>query len=228
MACTLCAAALVACAPRIASQEPLPPVQQARQAGVPTGFPEEYYLQAQEHRRILRIDPRRSLVAIEVRRSGPFARFGHDHVVASHHVVGYADMEAGRTDLYVPLERLSVDEPELRAEARLDTHPSAEDIEGTRRNMLTKVLETDRFPFALIHAEYASADRSILRVRITLHGMARTFDVPVRIESGTDGLVVSGRVAFNQTDFGMVPMSVLGGAIQVQDKLELRFRIFAA
>jgi hypothetical protein len=217
----LCAALLTACAPRIAPQA-LP-----QQAGAPTGFPETYYRQAQVQRKILRVDANRSLVAIEVHRGGPFARLGHDHVVASHELAGYADPETGRTDLYVPLERLVVDEPALRAEAGFDTQPSPEDIEGTRQNMLVRVLEAGRFPFALIHAQYAEADRSVLRVTIMLHGVAQTYDVPVRIEPQANGIMVSGRLSLNQTDFGMVPMSILGGAIQVQDRLDLRFFIAA-
>jgi hypothetical protein len=177
---------------------------------------------------VLRIDPRQSLVTILVRRGGPFARLGHDHVVASRDVRGYADPKDGRTDLYIPLEHLTVDEPALRAQARLDTQPTPEDIAGTRRNMLDKELEAGRYPYALIHAEFAAPDRSALHVTITLHGTSRAFDVPVDVEQNGSGMVVSGSLVLRQTAFGIVPLSVLGGAIQVQDELELHFRIVAA
>jgi hypothetical protein len=193
---------------------------------VPEGFPEASYRDLA--RPVLRIDPRQSLVTILVRRSGPFARLGHDHVVASRDVHGYADPQGGRTDLYLPLERLSVDEPALRAQARLDTQPTPEDIAGTRRNMLDKVLEAGRYPYALIHAEAAAPDRHALRVTITLHGTSRALDVPVAVEQESKRMVVSGSLALRQTEFGIVPMSVLGGAIQVQDELELHFRIVAS
>ncbi|HYD81328.1 MAG TPA: YceI family protein [Paucimonas sp.] len=216
-----CAALLGGCAPSA-----LPPAApEATRA--PAGFPEAYYRAGAAQRKILRIEPGRSLVVIEVRRGGPFARLGHDHVVSSRDVAGYVDPESGRADLYVPLDRLVVDDPALRAEARLDTQPSADDIQGTRRNMLVKVLEAERFPFALVHVRRASAAHSAVDVVLTLHGVTRRFEAPVRIESGPDGLTVAGRLAFNQTDFGMTPMSVLGGAIQVRDELELRFRIAA-
>jgi hypothetical protein len=52
----------------------------------------------------------------------------------------------------VALDRLSVDEPALRAKAALDTQPSAADIEATRANMLNKLLQTSIHPFALIQA----------------------------------------------------------------------------
>ena len=99
---------------------------------------------------MFRVDPARSLLLIVVRRGGALAQFGHDHVVASHDVAGYIAPDEGRADLYVPLDALVVDEPALRAEAGFDTQPSAADIAGTRRNMLEKVLETSRHPYALI------------------------------------------------------------------------------
>jgi hypothetical protein len=63
---------------------------------------------------VFRVDPARSLVVIEAHRAGSLVRVGHDHVVASHDVQGYAAPDQGRSDLYVPLGRLVVDEPELR------------------------------------------------------------------------------------------------------------------
>lgn len=210
------------CAPGIAPPAP------SGQAPVPAGFPEAYYRQAEASgRKVLRIDPDNSLVVVEVRRSGPLARLGHDHVVASHDLRGYVDIEGGRSDLYVPLDQLAVDEPALRAEAGLATAPTKEAVEGTRHNMLEKVLESGRYPFALIRISRVAPDRPTLDVAITLHGTVRTFEIPARIETLPGGIVVSGRITFNQTDFGMAPFSVLGGALQVQDRLDLRFRVQA-
>jgi hypothetical protein len=217
-----CAASLAACAPA------LPPSATGGTA-VPDGFPAAWYRQAEAAgRSILHVDPARSLVLVEVRRGGPFARFGHDHIVASHDVSGYVDPAAGRTDLFVPLDRLEVDEQTYRDQTGLDTRPTQDDIDGTRRNMLVRVLEAELHPFAMIHAEFTDAKRTTLRTEITLHGVTRAFDIPVRIEANEAGMTVSGQLAFNQTAFGMVPMSVLGGAIQVEDRLVLRFRIHAA
>ncbi|MBA3903286.1 MAG: YceI family protein [Rhodocyclaceae bacterium] len=210
--------ALPACAP--------PPPVPAATSPAPADFPESRYRQAEaQGRKVLRVDPALSLVVIEVRRAGVLAGLGHDHVVASHDVRGYVDPEEGRSDLYVPLRRLVVDEPGLRAEAKLDTQPSPDAIEGTRRNMLEKTLDAERFPFALIRASRGNADLSALSVTITLHGATRTFEIPVQTETLPGGIAVSGRMTFNQTDFGIIPYSVLGGALQVQDRLDLRFRI---
>lgn len=211
------------CAPRI--------IPQAHEAytQAPEKFPEAYYRQAEvSGSTVLRIDAKRSLVAIDVRRGGTLARLGHDHVVASHDVTGYVDITAGRADLYVALERLRVDEPALRAEAGLSSPVSDEAIAGTRRNMLDKVLESERYPLAFIRITRAAIDRSTLSVTITLHGTEKTFEVPAQIATTPDGLNISGQMTFNQTDFGITPFSILGGAIQVQDRVNLRFKIFAS
>jgi len=196
----------------------------------PAEFPEAYYLQAlKQGKPVFRVDSRESLVVIEVRRSGSLARLGHDHVVASHEVVGYVAPDEGRADLYVALARLTVDEPALRAEAGFDTQTSESDIEGTRANMLEKVLEAEKFPFALIRVSGAKAKerKTTLAVAITLHGHMRTLQVPAEIEADAEKMSVAGRLAFNQSDFGITPYSLLGGAIAVKDGLELRFRIRA-
>lgn len=221
-------AVLAACAVLVAACAP-PPPQPAGPARTPTEFPEAYYRQAEASgRKVLRVVPARSLVAIEVHRAGAFARLGHEHVVASHDVKGDVAWAEGRADLYVALDSLVVDEPDLRAEAGFDAKLSPAAIDGTRQNMLDKVLESARYPFALIHAERPDADRQSLEVSITLHGRTRRFEIPVRIEALPEGgVAVSGRIAFKQSDFGIAPFSVLGGALQVRDRLDLRFRIVA-
>lgn len=206
----------------------IPPEISSSTSSVPTAFPESYYRQAQAlGKKVLQISPERSLVTIEVRRAGTLARLGHDHVVASHDLTGYVAPDDGRADLSIPLAKLTVDEPNLRAAAGFDTQPTPEAIEGTRNNMLTKVLDVERYPFALIHITRIDPALSTLRVSITLHGSTRTYDVPVQIEILATGILVRGGVSFTQSEFGMVPYSVLGGAIQVQDRLDLHFRIEA-
>lgn len=196
----------------------------------PDNFPRGDYEQAAaQGKPVYRVDAARSLVAITVRRGGSLARLGHDHVVASHAVQGYIAPEQGRADLYVPLGELSVDEPALRTEAGLDTQPSPSDIAGTRTNMLGKVLDTRQFPFALIRVRGVKKMPTgvLLAAAITLHGVTRRFEVPAQIETGRGQMSITGLLGLNQSDFGIVPFSILGGAIQVQDRISLRFRIYA-
>jgi len=222
----LLALMLAGCAPLVGEPAAAAPA-------VPDGFPQDRYLQAAaQGQPVYRVDAAQSLLAIEVRRAGSLARLGHDHVVASHALVGYVAPQQGRADLYVGLARLMVDEPALRAEAGFETQPSADDIEGTRTNMQDKVLESDRFPFVLIAVEGANdmgagARSATLAVTLTLHGVTRTLQVPAQVEVGAEQLSVAGRLSFEQTDFGITPYSLLGGAIAVRNALDLRFRIVA-
>lgn len=196
----------------------------------PADFPGELYRAGiTRGEPVFRIDPARSLVVIEVHRAGSLARVGHDHIVASHDVQGYAAPDRGRADLYVPLGPLVVDEPALRAEAHFDTQPSEADIAGTRENMLRRVLEVDRYPFALVSVNGVApgAGDPDVDVALALHGMTHTTRIPLRIESQGDEIIVTGSLAMQQTDFGIVPFSILGGAIQVANEVDLRFRIRA-
>jgi len=215
------AAMIAGCVPLV--REPAP-------AAAPADFPEAYYREASaQGKPVFRVDPARSLLVIEVRRAGSLARLGHDHVVASHEVNGYLAPQEGRADLYVALGRLAVDEASLRTEAGFDTQPTESDIEGTRANMLEKVLEAEKFPFALIRLRGVHARQGdvTLSVAVTLHGTTRTLQAPAKIEAGADQVSVTGRVSFDQTDFGIAPYSVLGGAIAVKNGVDLRFRIQA-
>jgi polyisoprenoid-binding protein YceI len=224
LAAAIAASSLAGCA--LFAPEPAP----APTAPVvpPKDFPEAYYRQAAtQGKPVFRVDPAASLVVIEVRRSGSLSRLGHDHVVASHHVGGYLAPEEGRADLYVPLTHLAVDEDKLRAEAGFDTQPSESDIAGTRANMLEKVLEAEKFPFALIRVSGAGKGSGDIGVALTLHGKTRTLKVPAQITADGKQISVSGKLSLNQTDFGITPYTLFGGALAVRDAVNVRFSIRA-
>ena len=222
-------ALLVACAQQPAlTPQPSPPAPPAAGAeAAPPSFPLDFYRGAAKRGEpVFEVDPARSLVVVEVRRAGSLARLGHDHVVASHDLRGYVAPDAGRADLYARLDRLTVDEPQLRAQAGFDTQPSAEDIAGTRRNMLERVLRADLHPWALI-AVTGKAGGSPLEVAITLNGLTRHIPVHASIVSDAGAYDVTGTLAIDQTDFGIAPFSILGGALTVANRLDLRFEIHA-
>lgn len=212
-------ALLAACATKV---EPPPAT-----TGRPADFPDAVYRGLQSTGEpVYRVDSARSLVVIVVRRGGTLTQFGHDHVVASHDVGGYVAPDAGRADLYVPLDSLVVDEPALRSEIGLDTQPSAADIAGTRRNMLEKVLETGRFPYASVAVNWwPGDDPQTRRVAVTLHGETRVVETLLQLRRAGDEVMATGRFALDQSHFGIVPFSILGGAIAVKDRVDITFQI---
>lgn len=175
------------------------------------------------------LDGKDSLVTIRVYRAGPLARLGHDHVVASRDIRGLAAWSSGmviaRADLVMPLATLSVDEAELRAAAGLESGPSEEDIAGTYTNMLAS-LEAQAFPEAIIRVTGAIAvPDTRLAVEVALHGMTRRYDVPVELSVSETGFEVAGAFELLQSEFGIVPYSIFGGALSVADRLDVAFRL---
>jgi len=171
------------------------------------------------------VDPQASLIAVTVRRAGPLARLGHDHVVASHTLAGQVAAGSGSADLSFRLDQMSVDEPQLLRDAGIEKQPSVQAVEGTRTNMLGAVLDAQRYPLVTLHAE-RQADGT-LNVAITLHGVTRSLALPATVRIDAAQVSASGTARLKQTDFGITPFSVGGGLLSVQDELEVRYHIVA-
>jgi hypothetical protein len=183
-----------------------------------------------------RVDPERTVVTIIVRRAGPLARLGHDHVITSADERG--NVSIGSTpaesafELELPVDRFEVDLPGPRAAAGAEFAAPVPDEAraGTRQNMLRKeVLDAAGFPVITVRSIAASGDwpQPVIRMSITLRGAAHEFEIPVSIEHDAASVFARGEIRFNQSDFGITPFSVAGGAIQVADTLEVRFEIAA-
>lgn len=178
--------------------------------------------------KLLTIDTQATLLTITVRRGGALARLGHDHVVASRTVTGWVAPDLKQADFQFRLDAMSVDESALRTRAGLETTPSAEAIAGTRHNMLVRVLDAERYPEVRVQATLQASGNAV-DAAITLHGVTRQLVVPVTLAQAPDGsgLRASGALVLKQSDFGIVPFAILGGAMAVQDSMELAFDITA-
>jgi len=190
------------------------------------------------------IAPQESLLTILVYRGGPLASAGHNHVIASHDLRGtiYVPSEILESsfDVHIPVATLTVDEAALRAQQAAAEFPpdvSAGAKEGTRRNMLGEaLLDAERNPEIVLRALQlepapgAAADAAavLAHVQSTVRGQQRAFTVPVRFRLGADGtLEASGELPLRQSELGLTPFSALLGALQVQDEMQVKFRIVA-
>jgi hypothetical protein len=176
---------------------------------------------------LLHIDAERSLITVLVRRGGPLARLGHDHVIASRSISGYVDPLQGVAQFQFRLDQMTVDESALRLEAGLDTQPSSDAIAGTRSNMLGKVLEAERYPVVKLRADRVDGNPRVVRLTVNLHGVIRQFEIPTLIVDKPGEMSATGTLRLRQTNFEIEPMSVLGGAIVVEDMMEMKFHIVA-
>ena len=173
--------------------------------------------------RRLQVDPERTVVTVIVRRAGPLAKLGHDHVITS------AD-EAGSVWLGEHTGGLVVSTDPARRTLRRG-HAS-----GTRRLRVLSSLHQCRMTPGRARVATCCAPRCstgniflpsrcdprrasgvwpqpIVRVAVTLKGVEREQEIAVAVERDGNGVIARGELRLNQTDFGMRPFSVAGGAI---------------
>jgi hypothetical protein len=211
---------------------PVAPATHVLSEGFPADFPFAAYEESAG--RVYRFSETGSELLITVYRDGPLARFGHDHVV--HHlspggmIVVPPSISDVRADLFVAVTEFVVDDPERREEAGFDTEPSPEDIAGTRANMLgPRVLNATDYPFLRVSVENVTGDlpEVVLALAITLGGATTRMSAPATVQLGDCSLSVAAAMALRQTDLGLEPFSVLGGALRVADRLDVRLRLLA-
>ncbi len=210
------------------------PTRQTPPASAPTAGPSA---QASQHEgRTFRIDSAASLLTVLVYRGGPLARAGHNHVIASHDLTGTAyvpeDPLRSSFDVHMPVNLLVVDEKELRSQEGADFPPEVpqDARDGTRRNMLGEaLLNADRYPEIRMQSEALQrvGEELQAQVRVIVRDQAYSLVVPVRYTLEGDQLVVQGEAPLKQTDIGLTPFSLLGGALRVLDDLKVKFRIVA-
>jgi hypothetical protein len=202
-----------------------PLTRQAPPLPGPSPAADAYRSAAMSGTAVYAVDPGASLLAVTVRRGGLMARLGHDHVVASHALTGYAAPGMGRADVSFRVDQLTVDEPQLLRDAGIATSPAPEAVEGTRKNMLGPVLDAERYPVVTLHAELPADGQ--LRVDVTLHGVTRRLQLPAAVRVDAAQVTASGTARLKQTDFGITPFAVGAGLLAVQDELAVSFNIVA-
>jgi YceI-like domain len=245
----LAAGVLVALLTGCPVRAPPPAAQPAVPAAPPNAAAE---LPAPHLGRPYEIVPQESLLTILVFRAGTLANAGHNHVIAAHSLSGtiYVPRELTGVsfEVQVPLAALTVDEAGLRAaQMSPDFPPQVPEAarEGTRRNMLGgALLNAADYPQITLRAlavapaadgagangaAAAAAPSGLVQVRLQAEVRAaqRTLSVPVRYERSDATVIASGELAVRQTSLGLTPFSAMLGALQVQDEMQVRFRIVA-
>ncbi|MGA8260757.1 MAG: YceI family protein [Arenicellales bacterium] len=177
-----------------------------------------------------------TLVYARVFRGGRLARLGHNHIVELRRVRGdiFLADDVGRSvfDLAVAPADAVVDPPALRATQgdEFQTTVSENARSATRRNMLgPDVLHASRFPYVKISSTRIDGPLASARatVDLTLKGVTRRLTIPVSVHVEDGRLTAKGRFEILQSDFGIQPYSVLGGALKVKDRVTVVFDIAA-
>lgn len=180
------------------------------------------------------IDTANSELRLLVYRAGPLARFGHNHVMVNRSLTGRVRIGDGVTstsfELSMPADKFSVDETQSRAEEGDDfPGPIPDDAkEGTRRNMLSAaVLNAAQFPDITVSsiALTGSIQSAAAELQVNIAGHRSVVSAPLSLQGDAHHLVAIGSLELRQSALGITPYSLMGGALQVQDAMRLKFKI---
>jgi polyisoprenoid-binding protein YceI len=174
------------------------------------------------------LDSAGSELTVHVFKAGLFSGFLHDHLFVPQQwscTVEFdpAHPEAFRAQVSVATASLRDNQPKLSAEDRAKVESQIASPE---------VLDAARFPEIRFTADrlVVSGDKSdelqgTVSGKLSLHGVTRPLEFPVRLWRRGDARVVLGKASFNQSDFGVSPLRKAGGAIAVEDKVLVEFAL---
>jgi YceI-like domain len=165
------------------------------------------------------IDVNRSSMKIRVFKSGAFSAFAHDHEIEAPIAEGKIDSSGNPSvQLRVESGKMRVLDPEIAADKRAE-------IQQTMQS--AKVLDVENFP-EISYQSTAVTSRGEghwnVRGDLTLHGKRQPVAVDVSLESGH----YRGSTTIKQSDFGIEPIRIAGGAVKVKDELKIEFDIVPA
>ena len=184
---------------------------------------------------VFAIDAERTDIHWRIYRAGPMARFGHSHVISVGALEGAVslaeDASQSSFELEFPVAGLIIDDPELRNlyGEEFSTVPSAEDIEGTRENMLTEaVLDGERFlSIRVSGSNWTGPGEASIDLAIEILGRTIELTLPTEVVVDGDSLVASGSFTLGHEALGMTPFSVMMGAVQVGEDMDFVYEIHA-
>ena len=161
------------------------------------------------------IDATRSTVTVKVFKAGLLSGFAHDHAIQ-------APIASGSIDAQQRSVVLSFQTADLKL---MDSEGSESDHREIQATMMgPKVLDANRFPiisFRSKQVQLAGAGHYEVDGDLSLHGVTRDVTIPVVLSNG----LYRGEIKLKQTDFGIMPVKIAGGAVRVKDVIEVKFEI---
>jgi len=163
------------------------------------------------------IDTARSLITLNVYKTGLFSAFAHDHEIRAPIKSGTIDEDKNTVEFIVDARSLRVLDPKASESERAEIQSSM---------LGPKVLDSEKFPeihFRSTAVGDAGDDKWLVRGDLTLHGVTHFVNINV---AGSDGHY-SGMTTLSQKEWGITPISLGGGSIRVKDEVRVEFEIFA-
>jgi polyisoprenoid-binding protein YceI len=161
------------------------------------------------------IDVEHSSMTIHVSKSGLFSFAGDNHEIHAPIASGTVNEAAQTVELRVESAKLTVLDPNLSESKRAQVQ---QEMTGPH------VLDAGRFPEISFRSTHISQDKpSTWQVTgdLTLHGQTRSITMHVNGRGGR----YHGTATLKQTDFGITPISIAGGAVKVKDEVAIDFDV---
>lgn len=187
-------------------------------------------LSASQEKSAYSVESAPSKLEVHVYKEGMFKAFGHDHLIEVKGISGQVQFDAQQIDtstvrLQIPTKSLTVVDP---GESEKDRHDVQSTMEGD------KVLDVAKFPeISFASSAISGAKKTAegweltLSGKLTLHGVEKTVSFPLHVRTEDAQLRGDGEISVLQTDYGITPVKVGGGAVKVKDKLKITFTIVA-
>ena len=162
-----------------------------------------------------KIDVAHSTLTVRVYKTGLFSAFAHDHEIKAPITSGQFTEEHGPVEFTVDARQMKVLDPEV----------SAKDRAEIQETMLgPKVLDSQKSPeitFRSSSVENSGTEQWAVVGDLTIRGQTKSVRVGVQRKNGR----YLGTGKLKQTDFGITPISIAGGAIKVKDEIKVEFDI---
>lgn len=180
------------------------------------------------------VDSAKSELRVLVYRAGALARLGHNHVLVNRAVSGTvriaASMASSSFSLSLPVNKFTVDEAQSRREEGSDFPAEIPDDAktGTLENMLSPaLLNAVAFPEITVQSVALSGAQGAVTamLKISIAGHDSTVAAPFLLQGDAHQLTATGAVELRQSAIGLTPYSLLLGALQVQDAMQIKFKI---
>jgi polyisoprenoid-binding protein YceI len=175
------------------------------------------------------LDPARSHVVVHVGRAGLFSFAGHEHEVEAPLRSGHVVADAA--NLAASSVEADFEVGTFRVSGRGEPAGDVADVQ-------TRMLSADVLDPAA-HPQVTFRSRAVRgtpgspghwRIEVTgdleIHGVTRSLVVPLEVTIAGSLLTATGNVAFEQSDFGIRPVSV-AGVVKVKDELRLDLQLVA-
>jgi hypothetical protein len=193
-------------------------------------------LESLPSRGIYRIDPDRSQLRVMVFRGGSLAHLGHNHVLDNRALSGVVmvgdTLQTSSFQFSAPVDKFVVDDAQARREEGADFPGEVpEDAKaGTLHNMLgASQLNGVQFPTLEVQSVNIDSVQGVptATLKVTVAGHDSTIIAPFSLTGDSARLTATGQFELRQSAAGISPYSLMGGALQVLDAMQVKITIVA-